>query len=1127
MSCDEGKWGLAARHLPRRPRRNHVRRRMRRVLCCAVGSRARALAVRGPNLQRQLVVMVIVMWWCCLVLLAPALAFNLNWNHARLFSDGGQGSYFGFTVDFQKDGPILNKMKGIVEPGVVYHCDVDQGTSCSLLKLDVSGNVPLSAIKVIHKKDRGWFGGSMAIADNLKRTVVSIIRKILIKMCNSYHRGHYLMNGICYQSDDPNYNPRTNLLMPLVNQSMQSYTHRERNDKVFNYAYGEAGFTAHFPKDSKDLILGAPGVFDWKGAIIRYKPGPNSRYEKAEIPSTHHTKGLYDNNYLGYSLSSGKFFRNDPKTYYVSGAPRASDYKGQVLFFEFPDDLAQGLVIKLIREGTQMGEYFGGALCVADVNGDGLDDLIVGAPQHSLRTQNAAQSLGDEGRIYVYVNDDKGMTEVTANTHIMGRRKHGARFGTAIANIGDLNFDGFEDVAVGAFESGHAVLLRAHPIITFHSSLSADVKRIVEKTKSFVVRACLAYSGAYAPESVESTWSLKVDSTTNYGRGIIASNGQSSIDDVKDPSKPIDILMNYDLKYNPADQKPNPNPGGKDGFCRDCPVVDIFHSKSRTLRVPFETGCKTDVCSPDLSVNVKFTDVQDEGLILGVQQTLEMVVEILNKGDPAYLPELEIVIPNETPLTRYPQNCKSLPKEDSVDNHTLKCDVGNSLIKNSTIRLQMDMKDVSVRETQLVFSVNASSSGDEATPGDNYKRVALNLLVRSDMTITGVSSREQIVYISQNNTIMKDLRVNYTFEVSLKNTFLIKIKIQGPWKCHHLALLFVFFFFARSGTLDQAKWRPPTSISCSPLSTRTGQSGTRSSTFTNQSCFSTLLQSTLTYNQNAAPIECRINQFSFFQKNRTDEDILVPIPFENEPEETLPDHHLNSTARRAKRSTDPEDTPYFKMTDQTPVNKTFFFNCGDPNVDCARVECDAGPFFASKSRATIVFPLELKNLEFIGELATKEIMLFSAKGQVRVDYKLDGNRDDEAIVQTMLLGKVNVSDGGVPSWIIAVAIICGLLLFCLLAMLLHKASLTTSLLLKVAQKIQDGFLQEEQEGRARSPERGRSRSRCRRMKCPSATTDATAQTRPRQQYYLHWNSMKSVVQSEFGMISSNASHSNE
>jgi hypothetical protein len=79
----------------------------------------------------------------------------------------------------------------------------------------------------------------------------------------------------------------------------------------------------------------------------------------------------------------------------------------QVFVFDFPRRSDLGLQYVKDLEGTQMGEYFGGALCVVDLNGDHLDDLVVGAPQFSLQAANSAQLVGDEGRIYVYINGDR------------------------------------------------------------------------------------------------------------------------------------------------------------------------------------------------------------------------------------------------------------------------------------------------------------------------------------------------------------------------------------------------------------------------------------------------------------------------------------------------------------------------------------------------------------------------------------------------------------------------------------------------------------------------------------------------------------------------------------------------
>ncbi|XP_023245355.1 integrin alpha-4 [Copidosoma floridanum] len=90
-------------------------------------------------------------------------------------------------------------------------------------------------------------------------------------------------------------------------------------------------------------------------------------------------------------------------------------------------------------KGEQYGEYFGSSLTACDVNGDGRDDLIVGSPLWS----------GDieEGRVYAYVSKCNKLR--WNEQHIKGERPYG-RFGSSLACLGDLDHDGFQDVAVGA-----------------------------------------------------------------------------------------------------------------------------------------------------------------------------------------------------------------------------------------------------------------------------------------------------------------------------------------------------------------------------------------------------------------------------------------------------------------------------------------------------------------------------------------------------------------------------------------------------------------------------------------------------------------------------------------------------
>jgi len=143
--------------------------------------------------------------------------------------------------------------------------------------------------------------------------------------------------------------------------------------------------------------------------------------------------------YLGFSVSDAGDVNGDGYSDVIIGAIGNNSDRG-IAYIHFggtvPDNTPD-----LTLTGSAAGDNFGYSVSGAgDVNGDGYDDVIVGA------LLNDAGGM-DAGRAYLYLGGE--VMNNTADIVFTGAAALD-QFGTSVSDAGDVNADGYSDVIVGA-----------------------------------------------------------------------------------------------------------------------------------------------------------------------------------------------------------------------------------------------------------------------------------------------------------------------------------------------------------------------------------------------------------------------------------------------------------------------------------------------------------------------------------------------------------------------------------------------------------------------------------------------------------------------------------------------------
>ncbi|KAL4221895.1 integrin [Mactra antiquata] len=386
----------------------------------------------------------------CLIILSFSIndcsGFNIDISSKMEFQGNNDGSYYGFTVAMLNQGPnekwlLIGAPKDnstflpdIDQTGAIHRCTLNsRGHSCEELFVDDAVGTDQAVFDGVtrifeHGRDGQWLGASLDVSEDAG--IVTCASRWYNKRFQDY-----FMNGLCYELPLDFNSANIEKIPALIDGRKQTIT--TNNATKLNYGMGSLGSSVHYTHQGSDLLLGAPGLRTWTGGFVDLR-GSDSYILGYNKPATENSE------MAGYAMTSGNYFGT---RYFAIGAPR-DNLAGKVFLFRSDQRDYVLEEAALTINGSELIEmpvngFFGATLCSSDVNSDGFDDLIVAAPFYSKGVKD------DTGIVFVYLGSNEMKFKVQ-RTLLTGSDAAGARFGTSIGSLGDINMDGYNDIVIGA-----------------------------------------------------------------------------------------------------------------------------------------------------------------------------------------------------------------------------------------------------------------------------------------------------------------------------------------------------------------------------------------------------------------------------------------------------------------------------------------------------------------------------------------------------------------------------------------------------------------------------------------------------------------------------------------------------
>uniref|UniRef100_A0A671VJ94 Integrin, alpha 5 (fibronectin receptor, alpha polypeptide) n=1 Tax=Sparus aurata TaxID=8175 RepID=A0A671VJ94_SPAAU len=720
-------------------------------------------------------------------MLTRQTAFNLDVENPAVYS-GPTGSYFGYAVDFylaDSSSVVIGAPKAntrqvnVTEGGSVFYCPWSLGhTDCHAIEFDSEGT-RLNSKKTSRKMldfNKIW-----------DRTVVLNKTEQVEFKSHQWFGATVRSHGDTILACAPLYSWRTEQDVPRSDATGACYLSARNFTKFVEYAPCRTGNCPLFSFPfglTLGQVISAP-----KEDIIRsYYPGYFMQSVERQI-QTKQVQSAHDDSYQGYSVAVGEFSGDQ-----VEG-----------------ESLKRGFIVHLCHQ--QLIQRKSPFLVYR------LTDLLVGAPMFMVRGSDSR--LEEMGRVYVYLQRSPLNLELRL-PHLTGTQVFG-RFGSTIAPLGDLNQDGFNDVAISCpfggedqrglvyIFNGHSEGLREKPSQVITGQWAAGT---IPASFGFALRGAKDLDMNGYPDlivgafGVDTAVEVQLDSHKHKQKGAVkralfldsqqpllqksvsvrhgdrvCSNTKIYLRDEKefrDKLSSIYVALNFSLDPEAAADSHGLRP------ILNYQTTSVIEQKAQIL-----LDCGEDnICVPDLKLAVSGNRKE---VYLGDDNSLTLTFNARNEGEGgAYEAELYVVLPPEADYSGIYRNNESLTQltcsyESENQTRYLSCDLGNPMKSGTNLWAGLRFTVPRLKDTHKtvqfelqIRSKNENNSHSEVVP---YK---LEVVVQADVILQGVSRPDKVFFPPPNWKVTKSYEVEQDVGPAVEHIY--ELVNNGPSRISHTRL---------------------------------------------------------------------------------------------------------------------------------------------------------------------------------------------------------------------------------------------------------------------------------------------------------------------------------------------------